>query len=85
MNGVQQNLVKNVFVNGPLHSTRESGTMAFKHLLKKDLKKHFDAEKKAGAEIHPAKRNTQLHPGIAVEEKFCGDVCACRAAAEAAA
>ncbi|VUC24984.1 unnamed protein product [Clonostachys rosea] len=85
MNGVQQNLGNNVFVNGPLHSTRESGTMAFKRLLKKDLEKHFEAEKKLGAEIHLSRRNTQNHPNINVEENFCGEVCACRAAAEAAA
>ena len=85
MNGVQQNLVNNVFVNGPLHSARESGTMAFKRLVKKDLEAHFEAEKKAGAEINPARRATQLHPTIDIEEKFCGEVCACRAAAEAAA
>ncbi|KAI8272903.1 hypothetical protein K4K56_002236 [Colletotrichum sp. SAR 10_98] len=85
MNGVQKNLVTNVFVNGPLHSKRESGTMAFKRLLKKDLDKHWEAEKKARAEIYPARRNTQIHPSINVEERFCGDICACRAAAEAAA
>ncbi|CAH0041846.1 unnamed protein product [Clonostachys rhizophaga] len=81
MNGVQQNLGNNVFVNGPLHSKRESGTMAFKRLLKKDLEKHFEAEKKLGAEIHYSRRNTQIHPSIKVEENFCGEVCACRAAA----
>lgn len=85
MNNVQQNLVKGVFVNGPLHSSRESGTMAFKRLVKKDLEKHFEAEKKKGGEINPARRETQLHPSIALEEKFCGKVCACRTAAEAAA
>ncbi|CAG9989408.1 unnamed protein product [Clonostachys byssicola] len=85
MNGVQQNLGNNVFVNGPLHSKRESGTMAFKRLLKKDLEKHFEAEKKLGAEIHYSRRNTQIHPSIKLEENFCGEVCACRAAAEAAA
>ncbi len=83
MTGVQKNLVNNVFVNGPLHSSRESGTMAFKRLLKKDLEAHWEAEKNARAEIHPARRNTQLHPSINVEEKFCGDICACRAASDA--
>lgn len=40
MNDVQQNLVNGVFVKDSLHSTRESGTMAFKRLLRKNLVKH---------------------------------------------
>ncbi|KAJ3532968.1 hypothetical protein NM208_g8198 [Fusarium decemcellulare] len=82
MNGVQQNLNNGVFVNGPLHSSREAGIFHFKRLVQKHLKDHFEQESSRGEEVFPARRNQQLYKTINEEEKFCAGVCACREAAK---
>ncbi|KAF4951723.1 hypothetical protein FSARC_12846 [Fusarium sarcochroum] len=84
MNGVQANLNNNVFVNGPLHKARESGIFAFKRLVQKHLQEHREIEAAMGCQVHPARRNQQLYKTISDEEKFCGDVCACRDASQSA-
>lgn len=80
MNGVQQNLNNGVFVNGPLHSARESGIFHFKSLVQKHLREHYEEERARGEEIWPARRNQQLYKTINEEEQFCAGVCACKAA-----
>ncbi|KAI9367335.1 Rieske [2Fe-2S] iron-sulfur domain-containing protein [Aspergillus egyptiacus] len=75
--GVQQNLDRGVYVQGPLHDKRESGVVYFKNLVNQQLREHWEEEVKAGEEIWPAKRRQQLHAKVGDEEKFARDVCAC--------
>jgi phenylpropionate dioxygenase-like ring-hydroxylating dioxygenase large terminal subunit len=76
-NGVQKNLNSGVYVHGPLHTQRESGALYFKKLVSRHLKEHMELESEVGHEIHPAKREQQLHGLVSEEEQFCAAVCAC--------
>ena len=75
MNGAQKNLNSGVYVRGPCHTTRESGVLYFKHLVKEQLMQHFQQEKEEGREIWPAKRKQQLHAEVDKLERFCDTVC----------
>ena len=77
MNGVQRNLSSGVYVQGPLHTQRESGVAYFKTLVQQELHAHARDEAKAGHEIWPAKRNQQLHGTVQEQEEFAEKVCAC--------
>ncbi|KAF9877539.1 hypothetical protein CkaCkLH20_05239 [Colletotrichum karsti] len=47
-NGVQQNLNRGVYVDGPLHSKRESAVIHLKKLISKDLQAHMEEETRQG-------------------------------------
>ncbi|KAF2100273.1 Rieske domain-containing protein [Rhizodiscina lignyota] len=74
-NGVMPNLINNTYVQGPLHPKQEMALKHFKQLVKEELKKHDQAEKKVGGQIWPARRNQALDSEVDEDEMFCANIC----------
>jgi hypothetical protein len=53
-NGVQKNMERGVFVNGRMHPRVESGALHLQARTRELVKRHAEAEKKAGRQIWPA-------------------------------
>lgn len=75
MNNVQKSLNAGVYVHGPLHEKRESGVLHFKRLVKEQLKRHYELERREGWEVWAARRYQQLHGDVGAEEAFCKAIC----------
>ncbi|VEU22804.1 DEKNAAC103880 [Brettanomyces naardenensis] len=50
----QKNLREGIYSSGCLHPTKERGVLHYQGLVRDMVKKHFEAEQKAGKEINPA-------------------------------
>lgn len=75
MNNVQKSLNAGIYMHGPLHSKRESGVLYFKKIVKEQLERHFEVEKREEREVWAARRYQQLHGAVREEEQFCRAVC----------
>lgn len=63
------------YVQGPLHPKQETALLHFKSLVKAELKKHDQAEKRIGGQIWPARRNQAVGSEIDEDEMFCANIC----------
>lgn len=68
----QQNLERNVFVNGQLHPKYEKAPLFFQKTVREVLKEHREEEKKVRREIWPAKQIVGTgKEGSEEDEEFC--------------
>lgn len=71
-NQAQKNLNAGVFVNGEMHPRLEQGPLHFQSTVRDEVMAHFEKEKVAKQEIHPAR---QRLPGEAKVSKGDIDFC----------
>lgn len=68
----QENINRGVFVNGLLHPRYEKAPLFFQQGVREAVARHYEAEKREGREIWPARRRMLESVGVSDEdEEIC--------------
>lgn len=69
--GVQKNIERGLFTNGPLHPRVESAVLHQQAILRDMIKEHAEKEKIAGRQIWPAAQKPSTDAVSQDDEEFC--------------
>ncbi|KAF2688180.1 ISP domain-containing protein [Lentithecium fluviatile CBS 122367] len=68
----QKNLERGVFINGLLHPKYEKAPLFFQKTAREVVMQHFEAEKREGREIWPARQRSEKGTVSERDEEVCG-------------